>query len=450
MKTVNDVRHSYVVEGPSVPESFRESMRVGAQHWFALELIDPMHGTEPECEREPSPPHATDSLTGSQSGAMGCLPHRPAAGPEGTLVRPMSVMQSQTTIHPPDRSQTLEQFQVIDSMQSFVNERLGTLLKPVGESWQPTDWLPDLAAADWRDQLVEFRDRASGLPDDVLVILVGDMITEEALPSYQTWLNRLQGLGDPTGASDSPWARWGRGWTAEENRHGDLLNKYLYLTGRVDMRAVETSIHHLINNGFDPQTGNDPYCGFVYTSFQERATKISHRNVGDLARQAGEERLHRICDRIAADEARHERAYKLFMGRVFELDPSGAVLAFARMMKTKIVMPALLMDDGECPGLFARFSRVAQKAGVYTAADYAAIIGALVQEWKVAGLKGLSAAAAEAQEFLCDLPERYHKLAGRIRFSGSERFSWIYDRPIRLDPTIQPAPLAGEGVPAAA
>jgi acyl-[acyl-carrier-protein] desaturase len=252
----------------------------------------------------------------------------------------------------------------------------------VGESWQPTDWLPDLAAADWRDQLGEFRDRARGLPDDVLVILVGDMITEEALPSYQTWLNRLQGLGDPTGASDSPWARWGRGWTAEENRHGDLLNKYLYLTGRVDMRAVETSIHHLINNGFDPQTGDDPYCGFVYTSFQERATKISHRNVGDLARQAGEERLHRICDRIAADEARHERAYKLFMGRVFELDPSGAVLAFARMMKTKIVMPALLMDDGNGPGLFARFSRVAQKAGVYTAADYAAIIGALVQEWK--------------------------------------------------------------------
>jgi hypothetical protein len=37
----------------------------------------------------------------------------------------MSVMQSQTTIHPPDRNQTLEQFQVIDSMQSFVHERLG-------------------------------------------------------------------------------------------------------------------------------------------------------------------------------------------------------------------------------------------------------------------------------------------------------------------------------------
>lgn len=322
--------------------------------------------------------------------------------------------------------------QVIQSIEPFVNTHLPTLLKPVAESWQPTDWLPDLAAGDWREQLGAFRERAGELPDEVLVVLVGDMVTEEALPSYQTWLNRLQGVGDPTGASDSPWARWGRGWTAEENRHGDLLNRYLYLTGRVDMRAIETTIHHLINNGFDPRTANDPYCGFVYTSFQERATKISHRNVGDLAKRAGEERLHRICDQIAADEARHERAYKLFMGQVFERDPSGAVLAFAQMMKTKIAMPAQLMDHGNNQGLFAKFARVAQHAGVYTAADYASIIGALVEEWEIAGIKGLTDAAADAQEFLCGLAVRYQRLAERIKFSGSEKFSWIYDREIRL------------------
>jgi hypothetical protein len=47
------------------------------------------------------------------------------------------------------------------------------------------------------------------------------------------------GVDDPTGVSDSVWARWSRGWTSEENRHGDLLNRYLYLTGRVDMRSIE-------------------------------------------------------------------------------------------------------------------------------------------------------------------------------------------------------------------
>ena len=61
-----------------------------------------------------------------------------------------------------------------------------------------------------------------------------------------------------------------RAWVAEENRHGDLLNKYCWLTGRVDMRAVEVTIQRLIGSGMDPKTENNPYLGFVYTSFQVR------------------------------------------------------------------------------------------------------------------------------------------------------------------------------------
>jgi acyl-[acyl-carrier-protein] desaturase len=38
-------------------------------------------------------------------------------------------------------------------------------------------------------------------------------------------------------------------WTSEENRHGDLLNKYLYLSGRVNMREVEMTTQHLISDG---------------------------------------------------------------------------------------------------------------------------------------------------------------------------------------------------------
>ena len=95
-------------------------------------------------------------------------------------------------------------------------------------------------------------------------------------------------------------------------------------------------------------------------------------------------------------------------------------------------MPAQLMDDGKSQSRFAKFARVAQHAGVYTAADYAGIIGALVGEWEIAGRKGLSGAAAAAQEFLGGLSARYQKLAERIQFAGSEQFSWIYDREIQL------------------
>ena len=328
---------------------------------------------------------------------------------------------------------TSPQFEVIKSMEGFLDEQIPSLLCPVNESWQPSDFLPDLKSDQWIESITEFRQQASCLPDEALVVLVGDMVTEEALPTYQTWLNRLRGITDQTGTSSSPWARWSRGWTSEENRHGDLLNKYLYLSGRVDMRSVETTIHNLLNNGFDPQTENDPYLGFIYTSFQERATKISHRNVGILAKRAGEDRLHKICGMIAGDEARHEKAYKLFMTKIFELAPARAVIAFGKMMKSKIAMPAMLMDDGKEKNLFAKFSLVAQKTGVYTSADYAEIIGTLVNEWKIAGLTGISDAAAKAQEYLCTLSERYHRLAGRIQFTGVEKFSWIYDREIALE-----------------
>ncbi len=321
--------------------------------------------------------------------------------------------------------------EVINSIEGFVSENLPTLLKPVEESWQPSDFLPDMTKENWKEEVHEFRERAKEMPDDLLVVLVGDMVTEEALPTYQTWLNRLEGVTDTTGASGSAWAKWSRGWTSEENRHGDLLNKYLYLTGRVDMRSVESTIHHLINNGFNPHTENDPYLGFIYTSFQERATKISHTNVGKLAKKFGEAHLQKICGLIAGDEARHEKAYKLFMTKIFEVDPVQAVLSFAKMMKLKVSMPASLMTDGIDQNLFTKFSNVAQRIEVYTVTDYASIIKNLVNEWEISTIKGLSDVAAKAQDYLCKLSEKYMTVANRLSFAGeAEKFSWIYDRKV--------------------
>ena len=59
----------------------------------------------------------------------------------------------------------------------------------------------------------------------------------------------------------------------------------------------------------DPKTENNPYLGFIYTSFQERATKIRHGNTASHATQYGDKTLGKICAAIAGDEARHEKAY---------------------------------------------------------------------------------------------------------------------------------------------
>ncbi len=331
------------------------------------------------------------------------------------------------------KSHTLEatrsHVEVVKSMEGFVKENLPQLLKTVDQSWQPSSFLPAMDEENWQDEVDTFRKRAAALPDDLLVVLVGNMITEEALPSYQTWINLIEGVRDPSGEGENPWGQWSRGWTAEEKRHGDLLNKYLYLTGRVDTFRVEKTIQHLIRNGFNPGTENDPYLGFVYTSFQERATQVSHRNTAVLAGKAGESQLQLICGTIAGDEARHGRAYALFMQKIFELDPHEALLSFYKMMKKRIVMPARLMNDGENSSIFEDYSSLAQKLGVYTSLDYADIEEELVENWDIAHIPNCRGESAQAQEYLCSFPDRIRKLANRKTIAPPKnKFSWVFNR----------------------
>jgi len=317
---------------------------------------------------------------------------------------------------------------VIESMQAFVGENLG-LLASIEKAWQPTDYLPDLEAEDWREQVQAFRDAAQSISDEMLVVLVGDMVTEEALPNYSVSFNLIAQETD--GDTQRPWTQWMRGWTAEENRHGDLLNAYLRLTGRVDMRAVELTVHYLIAKGFNPKTFPEPYNGLIYTSFQERATRISHRNAGSIVGGQGDGNLAVICGRIAGDESRHEVFYTRMTGKVFDVDPNGAMLAFGRMLRTMIAMPGRLMFDGKDPDLFDNFAVVAQRVGVYTVHDYAGIIEHLVRTWGV-GERSVAGSAAKAQEWLCRQAEKYlrcaDEVAARVAAQGPRAFAWIHDR----------------------
>jgi len=331
--------------------------------------------------------------------------------------------------------------EVIEDIAHVADAMVSNILLECGDkAWQPQDYLPDLTGDNWLEEVQDLREQAAGIPDDVLVVLVGDMVTEEALPTYQTLLNTFEGCDDPTGTTDSAWARWSRGWTSEENRHGDLLNKYLYLGGKCDMRSIEVTIQHLITSGFNPGAEKDPYKGFVYTSFQERATKISHGNVGKLAKQYGDKNLQRICAKIAGDEARHEKAYQKFVTEILLRDPDGIIETFADVMRGQIVMPAELMNDGVKTNLYEDFSEIAQNLEVYTAIDYAEILQHLVTLWDLEHLTGLGDEAEKDREYLCKLPGRYKKLAERSMNrkkkatedapKAAKSFSWIHGRSV--------------------
>ena len=320
----------------------------------------------------------------------------------------------------------LNKIEVMDTIGKKMDEFIDTYLTPIEKIWQPSDFLPDSSKDSFKDELDELREFAHEMPYDLFVTLIGDCITEEALPTYESWIMSIDGVNQQN--KHNGWTKWTRAWTAEENRHGDLLGKYLYLCGRVNMREMEVTTQYLINDGFEIDTGTDPYKNFVYTSFQETATNISHRRVGTLAKQTGNKKLAKMCAVIAADEARHAKAYKSFVTEIFEMDPSEMMIAFEKMMKSKIIMPAHLMrESGQKVGeLWQHFSDAAQRCMVYTAQDYINIMKELLEEWKIESIIGLNDSGEKARDYLLRLPERLQKITDRIQTPElSYNFKWV-------------------------
>ncbi|MCD7459068.1 Stearoyl-[Datura stramonium] len=324
-----------------------------------------------------------------------------------------------------------EKLEIFKSLESWVNENVLPLRKPVEKCWQPIQFLPDPSQGteEFAKEVQDLRQRVLELPDEYFVMLVGNMLTEDALPTYLTVINTLDGVRDETGSSLCPWAIWSRAWAAEENRHGDLLRTYLYLSGRVDMLKVEKTLQYLIGAGMDIETENNPYLGFVYASFQERATSSSHGNMARLAKVGGDPVLANICGIIAADEKRHENAYTRIIEKLLEVDPDATMLAIADMMKKKIIMPMHLMYDGQDPNIFEHFSTVIERQGVYTTYHYAEILEFFITRWKLEKLEGLIDEARRAQDFVCRLPSKIRKLASIKKLeSRPVKFSWIFDK----------------------
>ena len=311
------------------------------------------------------------------------------------------------------------------TLERSMDEIMTKFLRPVEENWQPADLLPNSMSHNFMEELRELRELAKELCYDFWAVLIGDTITEEALPTYEAWLMDIEGINQ---SKKTGWSKWVRAWTAEENRHGDLLNKYLYLSGRVNMHEMEVSTQYLINDGFDLGTGRDPYKSFIYTSFQELATNISHRRVASLAKKAGNTQLAKMCGVIAADEARHANAYSHFIQKILEIDPNGIMLAFEHMMKNKIVMPAhFLRETGGMVGdAFTHFADAAQRMMVYTTQDYINILNNLIKEWKIDSLTGINDSAERARDYIMALPCRLQRISDRLKIPEKQfEFKWI-------------------------
>ena len=341
-----------------------------------------------------------------------------------------------------------ESLQELDRRIPDMTQKTRTTMAGVEKVWQPSEFLPDFSRQEEAfEQVRSLQTQTRALPPEVLAVLIGDAVTEEGLPTFTSRLFTTYGL--PTGPKgdvhvhDGNLQKWFREWTSEEHRHGVLLNAFLRLSGRVDMPAYERTVQLFLKDGMDIEIGNDPYCGFVYTSFQELATQRSHANVAKLATQNQNPILAKICGQIASDEGYHAKAYIEFVRIIFERDPDQMMRALQQMTERGVVMPAHNMREVDKTGkllqpgeTFSKFSDVAQQIGVYTSKDYAEISGHILSQWKVgqrteAGwqplpVPGLGDEGMAAQHAILKRQRIIEKMVDRQKQKEPQKHEWSW------------------------
>src|SRR6201985_785930 len=84
--------------------------------------------------------------------------------------------------------------EVMIHIEKYMREKMWDFLKPIDENWQPSDLLPDSTRDTFFTEIKELQESARGLSYDLLAVLIGDTITEEALPTYESWLTMVAGV----------------------------------------------------------------------------------------------------------------------------------------------------------------------------------------------------------------------------------------------------------------
>ena len=307
------------------------------------------------------------------------------------------------------------QFEVIKG--KAINDAVGALMERHesrrGELWFPSQFLPagEVIATGDEEFTRDLRKRASTLPDWARVSLALNIWTEEGLPHFHRLLAGVVGY-------DSNLGRWNNLWTAEEDRHGNILRDYARAARIFDFLSFEIQQFEYIRAGFNPSLAVSPFKVFVYTTLQEKATQVSHGRTGVVAGEY-EPLLEEILRKVAEDEARHYAFYLNLFGAVIDEDPNGALVA-ANEILPHIEMPGVLMPN------FGDYIEVEARAGIYTLRNYKTLVEGVLAHWKVATLQNLDSEGARAQEEICAIPGRIERAAQRIdsRLKKQKTFSF--------------------------
>ena len=221
-------------------------------------------------------------------------------------------------------STPLSQTQMLLELEPVVEENLNRHLR-MAKEWFPHEYVPWSEGRDFDGPLggEAWTVEDSSMSDVARSALIVNLLTEDNLPSYHHEIATLFGR-------EAAWGDWVHRWTAEEGRHGIAIRDYLLTTRAVDPAELERLRMQHMSTGYSNGHPDDMLASLAYVSFQELATRVSHRNTGKVADDPVADQL---LARVAADENLHMVFYRNLLGAALEISPDQAMRAITDCVK---------------------------------------------------------------------------------------------------------------------
>jgi acyl-[acyl-carrier-protein] desaturase len=312
------------------------------------------------------------------------------------------------------------QRQLLEELEPVVAKELDRHLS-VARDWMPHEYVPWSEGRNFAGALPDgeaWDVSQSKISDTARTALVVNLLTEDNLPSYHREI--YQSFG-PEGA----WGTWIGRWTAEEGRHGMAIRDYLLTTRAVDPDALERERMMHMTQGFVSPYQLDMLHTVAYVSFQELATRISHRNTGKYTEDAYADQL---LARISVDENLHMVFYRNLLAGALEVAPDQTVQAVSDVVAT-FEMPGSTIEG------FTRRSLKIALAGIYDLRIHRdEVLAPVLRHWKLFDLEGLSPEGEQARERLAEFMEQLDAKAARFEEKRSAQLARRAERSGRGQP----------------
>jgi acyl-[acyl-carrier-protein] desaturase len=293
----------------------------------------------------------------------------------------------------------LTQTQMLVELEQVVEENLNRHLE-VAKEWFPHEYVPWSDGRNFDGPLDgdPWSPEDSPMSDVARSALVVNLLTEDNLPSYHHEIAILFGR-------DAAWGDWVHRWTAEEGRHGIAIRDYLLTSRAVDPVQLERLRMDHMSTGYESAHSEDLVRSLAYVSFQELATRVSHRNTGRLTDDPVADAL---LGRVAADENLHMIFYRNLLGAALELSPNQAMRAITDVVTT------FAMPGTDIAG-FQRKAVEMAIAGVYDLRQHRdEVVAPVLRFWKVFEIEGLDAEGEQARTELAEFMDSLEAQAQRF------------------------------------